>query len=99
MDQINWLIGSDTIAHLPTWRQPAELLAAVNFVIMARPGTPVDWSAIPPAFQRLQHQMIVAPQIDISATNIRDRVRQRRSIAFLTPPAVAEYIAQHRLYV
>ncbi len=96
--KIDWLIGADQVAALPKWHEPQPLLQEVNFLIMARPGWSFDWQTLPAEFQSLQQHVIEAPLIDISATDIRARVRAGEPVDHLTPPAVAEYIASRGLY-
>lgn len=96
--KVHWLIGADMLAILPQWHQAQALLETVEFVVMARPGWTMDWSALPAPFRKLRHNVLEAPLIQISATDLRQRVAQGRSIAFLTPPPVVEYIQLHRLY-
>jgi nicotinate-nucleotide adenylyltransferase len=98
-DQVAWLIGSDMLGILPQWHQAQELLREVRFVIMARPGWNFDWDSLPAAYQHLKAQVVEVPQIDISATEIRRRVKSRIPIDFLTPPAVVEYIRDRKLYL
>ena len=97
-EHVNWLIGADQVAALPRWREPAALLREVNFVVMARPGWSFDWHTLPPEFRVLQNNVVEAPLIEISATDIRRRVRAGQPIAHLVPPAVADYIQSHNLY-
>jgi nicotinate-nucleotide adenylyltransferase len=97
-DKIHWLIGGDMLLYLPQWRQPLDLLAEVHFIVMARPGSNIDWSALPPEYRHLRDNVVEAPQIDISATDIRRRVVAGLGIDFLTPPAVCDYIRNHGLY-
>ncbi len=97
-NEVIWLIGSDMLNFLPRWHEPEALLAEVRFLIMARPGATLAWSQLPPAFQKLQKDVVEVPQIDISATIIRKRVRANLPIDFFTPAAVCRYIAEHKLY-
>jgi nicotinate-nucleotide adenylyltransferase len=97
--KVAWLIGSDMLATLPTWREPAELLAEAHFVIMARPGSEMDWNTLPKELAALEKQVVTVPQIDISATEIRRRIKVGQAIDFLTPPAVVDYIRAGKLYV
>jgi nicotinate-nucleotide adenylyltransferase len=95
---VRWLIGADMLNYLPQWHEPLTLLKEVEFVIMARPGFQFDWGKLPEAYQPLRQNVVEAPCIDISSTQIRERVRAGRSVHFLTPAAVADYIHHHRLY-
>jgi nicotinate-nucleotide adenylyltransferase len=95
---INWLIGADMLLYLPKWHRVSELLREVHFVVMARPGWTIDWERLPGAFRHLRNHVVEAPLIDISATEIRRRVREGLPIEHLTPVAVAKYIHEHGLY-
>jgi nicotinate-nucleotide adenylyltransferase len=97
-DHVAWLIGADMVPFLPMWHQPIDLLREVELVIVARPGWSFDWEAMPQAFQGLAAQVVEAPLIDISATMIRRRVEVGRSIRYLTPDPVVDYINAHGLY-
>ena len=86
------------LLYLPNWHRPLELLKQVDFLIMARPGWPIDWTKLPPEFRHLQSYVVDAPAIDISASDIRRRVAQAQPIDHLVPRSVARYIADHGLY-
>jgi nicotinate-nucleotide adenylyltransferase len=96
--RLGWIIGSDMLNYLPKWREATSLLQEVEFVVIARPGITLDWPNLPAEFQKLKQNVIEVPQMDISSTEIRQRVANRLSIDYLTPPAVCRYIAEHRLY-
>lgn len=95
---VHWMIGADMLLILPTWRQARELMEEANFVIVARPGWTIDWNQLPEPFRRLRENVVTAPLIDISATDIRRRVAAGQSIDFLTPPAVVDYIRSRAVY-
>jgi nicotinate-nucleotide adenylyltransferase len=97
-DKIDWLIGADMLMFLPKWHRPTDLLREVNFLVMARPGWPLDWDALPPEFRHLREHVVEAPHISITATEIRGRIGRGESIDDLVPPAVARYIAERGLY-
>jgi nicotinate-nucleotide adenylyltransferase len=61
-------------------------------VVFARPGTP-----IPPS--PLIDGTVAVPAVEISATEIRRRVREGRPVRYWVPDAVAEYMVRHRLYL
>ena len=96
--EVHWLIGADMLVSLPQWHRPLELLRAVKFLVMARPGWTIDWAALPPEYRHLKDHVVAAPVIDISSTEIRQRVRQNLPIDNLVPASVARYIAAHQLY-
>ena len=95
---VHWLIGADMLMFLPNWHRAAELIRQVDFVVMARPGWPIDWAALPEEFRELRSHVVEAPLIDISATEVRRRVREGRPIDDLVPATVANYIAERGLY-
>ncbi len=87
-----WLIGEDQWATLDQWRRPDELRRLVKFILLPRGATT---AAAAPA------QVLSLPRprrIDISATEIRHRVKARLPIDHLVPAAVATYIKRHGLY-
>lgn len=90
--QFALMVGSDAAVELPNWREAEMLPTLATFIICARPG-----AAIP----RLSWPVTVVevPLVEVSATEIRRRVAQGRSIRYWVPDAVAEFIATERLYL
>ena len=86
------VMGADTAATLPQWREPAALAALVRVAIAVRGDTA---GVLPPGFDA---RWLPARRIDLSATELRERVRAGRPIRGLVPDAVAAYIAAHGLY-
>jgi nicotinate-nucleotide adenylyltransferase len=97
-DRVSWLVGADMVQILPMWREPEALLREVDFVLMARPGWRFDWEKLPSIYRPLEKRVVETPLIEISATQIRQRVEQGQSIDFLTPPPVVRYIHDYGLY-
>lgn len=95
---IHWLIGADMARYLPHWHDAEALLAEVHFVLMARPGWSFDWQTMPAGFRHLQANVVAAPLIDISSTEVRRRVAAGEEIDDLVPAAVGEYIRERGLY-
>jgi nicotinate-nucleotide adenylyltransferase len=96
--RVSWLIGADMLQILPKWHEAHDLLREVDFVVARRPGSLIDWGALPPEFRVLQANVVDTPLIQISATEIRERLRAGRSIRYLVPPEVEQYIRDHHLY-
>lgn len=97
-EEVHWLIGADMLQILPQWREAEALVREASLVVMARPGWNIDLAALPPAFRVLQHSIVSAPMLDISSSDIRKRLATGRSIRFLVPECVEQYIHAHGLY-
>ena len=97
---VDWLIGADLLPGLPRWHEAPRLLegSLVRFHVMRRGGYAIDWDSLPPPVQRLRDRVIDVPDVEISATEIRNRLWAGRDIRWLVPPAVEEYLVTHRLY-
>ncbi|MBC7782783.1 MAG: nicotinate (nicotinamide) nucleotide adenylyltransferase [Burkholderiales bacterium] len=96
---VNWLIGADQLLSLHRWHRFEELLTSAQMWVMARPGYLIDWGNVHPAARALEARVLQVPQMDISATDIRRRVREGLPIIGLVPDDVREYILKRRLYI
>jgi nicotinate (nicotinamide) nucleotide adenylyltransferase len=85
------IVGSDAAAQLPQWRAPDEIARLAEIAVLTRPGVPEPASA-------LVTRRVATPAIEISASDIRARCLAGRSIRYLVPDVVAEYITRNRLY-
>lgn len=96
------LLGADMLADLPNWRDPMGIASLATVVAVNRgttpaiPGPQLTAVLTPAAIGRIVQVFI--PGVEFSASDIRGRVRERRSIRFFVPRAVEQYIASHRLY-
>ena len=94
--ELAWIIGADSLIEFKIWKDWDEILNICHFIATTRPGYPL--SKVPhDIISRVEIFQI--PEIEISATDIRDRICSNRSIRYLIPPQVAEYIAKHRLFI
>jgi nicotinate-nucleotide adenylyltransferase len=89
-----FIMGSDSLSELETWRQPRELLELCALVVFPRSGSPVRLGVDGGA----SLVVIEEPVIDVSSTQIRERVRKGLAVEDLVAPGVLEYIRRHALY-
>src|SRR5689334_1297921 len=99
-DELFFLIGADSLADLPTWREPERIARLATIVVVNRPGIeevdperlpdfgpgsfPLAWVSIPP--------------VGIASSDLRRRRAEGRSIRYMVPRGVEAYIEAHGLY-
>lgn len=87
------VLGADAAAGLGTWERADALPGLATLVVVDRPG--MDAS---PAPQGYVLERVEMPRLDVSSTDLRERVRDGRPLTFLTPEAVVSCIRRRRLY-
>jgi len=92
--QLCFLVGSDIVNEFHRWKNPDALLKLCKFIAFGREGAEID----PKAKYASSFRFISVPGIEISASDIRRRVFAGKSIRYLVPPSVRNYIKQHALY-
>jgi nicotinate-nucleotide adenylyltransferase len=103
-DELFFLMGGDSLADLPTWREPARICELATPVVVQRPGmAALDFAPLKPvlpeqAIASIERQIVQMPRIDLSAREIRTRVAAGQSIRYRTPRSVEKYIEVHGLY-
>jgi len=100
--EIFFLMGCDSLANFHLWKEPERLIQACRLVAVPRPGCAVpDLDVLEAEVPGLSKNVIILdePNVDISATAIRQRIAQGLSISRLVPEPVEEYIRKHRLYL
>jgi nicotinate-nucleotide adenylyltransferase len=85
--ELYWLVGEDNVVDLHKWHRFEELKKLVQFVVLDRA-----------CCETKQPYEIIQRKIDISATEIRNRVASGRSIRYLVPRAVEEIVRRENLY-
>lgn len=95
-----FLIGLDSLRDLPTWHRPEWLIDHCKIVTFERGGTSIEWprleEALPGVSSRVQ--LLQMPELEISSSDIRQRVQDGRPIRYHVLPTVESYITQNHLY-
>jgi nicotinate-nucleotide adenylyltransferase len=94
--ELFYIIGSDAVVELSTWREPELVLKLARFLVVTRPGH--DLTQLEDRF-RESVEVVPVSGLKISSTEIRERVREGRSIKYLVPEKVEQYIRQRELYL
>ena len=101
-DKLFFILGWDNLIQLPRWHEPSRLVRLCRLVPLRRVGYPSpDLDSLEAAVPGLSQSIIMldTPQIEISSSEIRDRVARGLSIHHLVPEPVERYIKEHRLYI
>jgi nicotinate-nucleotide adenylyltransferase len=95
-----FILGRDTLAELPLWKEPQKVVQLCRLVVPPRLGSK-DLKHLETAIPGLLDKVIQLdmPVIGISSSEIRQRLAQGLSIRYLVPDKVAEYIAKQKLYI
>jgi nicotinate-nucleotide adenylyltransferase len=92
------LIGADQVSQFPKWRDPIAILQEADVLVVARPDFAFDFESLPKPLRVLRDRVVKAPQLPISSTEIRRRIRAGESVTGLVPVSVEAHIRQRGLY-
>lgn len=96
-----FIMGEDSLYQLHKWKAYKELLTLCKFIVAKRLGLADRLKERLEVLNKLANNSIYlleAPLVDISSTTIRERINENRSIKYLLPGPVEEYIRRHGLY-
>ena len=95
-----FVVGSDSLLNLHRWREPGRILAQTRLAVVRRPTFDADLDALEARVPGITAAVdwVDAPLMEISSTDIRERLRQGRSARYRVPAPVLAYIKQHGLY-
>lgn len=101
--QLYFVLGEDTLRDLPTWHDPAGVIAQAMLVALLRPGYSdvlANRESLEKRLPGLDARLLTldGPRMELSSSELRQRVIDGRPIKYQTPEAVEEYIYRHGLY-
>lgn len=94
--EIYFITGADAFAQIHTWKDCDKLLSICKFIAARRPGYNLDGLE---AKYKKNLKIVEVPALAISSTDIRERIRKRKSVKYLLPEEVERYIYANGLYV
>lgn len=90
-----FITGVDAYADIASWHRAPELVETVTMVAVSRPG--YSLAALPAAY-REKVTLLERVDIELSSTEVRRRLREGRSVRFLVPDPVENYLGKYHLY-
>ncbi|MDD7363691.1 MAG: nicotinate-nucleotide adenylyltransferase [Peptoniphilus sp.] len=100
-----FFLGSDILQDLKSWKKFRELAQMTRFAVAVRPGfQSISMANIRKEIQFLTHHygadivLIDTPRLEISSTNLRNRIRQGKSVKYFLPDDVRTYVWKKRFY-
>ena len=106
--ELFFLMGGDSLAEFPTWRDPAGIVRQARLAVMQRAGLHFgqaqckepDLAALERAVPGICERLVWldVPHLDVSSSGLRQRVRAGLPLRYLVPPPVEAYVREQRLY-
>jgi len=92
--------GADSLAEITTWYRPDRLIELSELAVVQRPGAELDLGRLEEELPGLGERLhwVHMPQLEISSSDLRARVRDGRPISYLLPEGVEAYIRERGLY-
>lgn len=92
LEQFSIIMGSDSFQNIHRWKNFEQLVSRYSFVIYNRPGFDITEK------HGAKITTVNAPLLDISSTHIRSEVKEKKSIKYLVPDNVGQYIDANNYY-
>ena len=99
-----FIVGSDSLSSMPRWRQPEQLLSQVMLAVVQRGGeAEIDFGVLEDLcdaqrVDQFREHVLAMPVIEVSSSEIRERMGQGRSVRYRVPHPVESFIRTNRLY-
>lgn len=103
-DELCLLVGADSVRDLPNWWHAEQLVREATIIPMRRPGYSLEnLDDLERRFgeertREIRESVVETPRLQISATDIRRRVSEGRSVRYLVPDPVRDYILRQGIY-
>ena len=94
-DELFWIIGGDQLPKLDRWHRIDELASLIQFIYLERPGHPAKKH---PDIPGLRLHRCDGHLIEISSTELRERIKKRLSLDYFIPHKAIVYLREHGLY-
>ncbi|MFC7681454.1 nicotinate-nucleotide adenylyltransferase [Paenibacillus sp. GCM10028914] len=95
--EFTFIVGADMVNYLPKWHRIAELAQMLDFIGVNRPGSDLDLNRLPVFLQGVV-RIADMPLVDISSSMIRKRTAEGKSIRYMVPDRVYDYIVRSGIY-
>jgi nicotinate-nucleotide adenylyltransferase len=95
-EELYFIMGSDAFSEIDSWREVGRLMTLCRFIVVDRKDRPLK-SLKPEMMGRVD--IVWCLSLNISASDIRMRIREGKPVKYLLPEKVEEYIHRHKLYV
>lgn len=96
-----FIMGEDSLYNFHTWKDYKKLLKLCKFIVAKRPGLKAELEEKIKELNNIEKgsiQSLESPMMEISSTNIRERIKLGRSVKYLVPDLVEKYIIKYNLY-
>lgn len=92
LERFSIIMGADSFQNIHRWKNYEQLVAQYSFVVYNRPGFEIKET------HGAKITLLNAPLLEISATYLRKQIKDKKSIKYMVPQAVEDYIVNNRLY-
>ena len=102
-DTFSLILGADSLHDLPTWYEPRELLQLAELIVVPRPGVELVAAdalaaSLGVGVGEVRLRVVECPLMGVASRDLRRRVGEGKSVRFLVPRAVEEFVRERGLY-
>ncbi len=92
--EIYLIVGGDSLLQFHRWKNPGAIMAAASLAVFRRPGSIHPKSKVPPS----KISWVKGPLMEVSSSDIREKIRDGKSIQYMVRDNVLAYITRRKLY-